>query len=516
MNIKNSVIQYGPALFSGLALVFCFPAADLFFLAWIALVPFLLSLYRKKTRQAFIAGLGLGIVYFFGTLYWIYHSVHYYGGVPFAVSILIVILLCAFLSLYTGLFAVLFSSTIRNTKLPALLIAPVFWVVLEFLRSYIFTGFPWSSIGHSQYRFLPLIQIADITGVYGVSFLVVSVNGALADIFLLKRRTREMPLFPLSHTVIGFAALFSVLVITGFYGNMRLTEQRPGELFRVGIIQGNIEQDKKWDVSYQEAVLERYKDLSLKAASASPSLIVWPETALPFSFHADRPYTRELVSFQSQLNAHLLFGSILQKERINGQNALSNSAVLLDNTGKVVYTYDKIHLVPFGEYVPLRSILFFIDKLVVGVGDYVRGDRYLRAETPFGDFATLICYEIIFPGLVRKFYTDGGDFMVNLTNDAWFGKTTGPYQHFSIAVFRAVENRKPLIRAANTGISGHIDSNGRILARTGLFEETLLVTEVRTDGTRTFYSKYGDLFLYILIVFSIVLLTNIFSRARTS
>ncbi len=337
-----------------------FPPSTCFFLHGSPWSPFFLSLYSKKPRQAFKAGFCLGIPYFFGTLYWIYHSVHNYGGISFTVSILIVILLCAFLSLYTGIFAVLFSSTIRNTKLPALLIAPAFWVVLEFLRSYIFTGFPWSSIGYSQYQFLTVIQIADITGVYGVSFLVVSVNGALTDIFLIRKRTREMPLFPLSPTVIGFVLLVLVLVMTVIYGQTRLTEQRPGESFRVGIIQGNIEQDKKWDASYQDAVLEIYKDLSLRAASSSPSLIIWPETAIPFSFNADKHYTRELVSFQSQINAHLLFGSILLKEKIHERHALSNSAVLLDNAGKVVYTYDKIHMVPFGEYVPLHNVLFFI------------------------------------------------------------------------------------------------------------------------------------------------------------
>jgi apolipoprotein N-acyltransferase len=516
LDIKNKITRYGPAFFSGLALIFCFPAFDLFFLAWAALVPFFISLYDKKPRQAFTAGIILGIPYFFGTLYWIYHSVHYYGGVSFAASVFIVMLLCSFLSLYTGIFAVLFSSTIRNTTLPSLLVAPAFWVILEFIRSYVFTGFPLSSIGYSQYKFLTVIQIADITGIYGVSFLVVAVNGALSDFFLLKKRTREMPLFPLSQTVIGFIFFFVVVLLTIVYGQIRLSEQRPGEPLRVGIIQGNIEQDKKWDASYQDTVLETYKDLSLKAASSSPSLIVWPETALPFSFETDRHYTRELVSFQSQINAYLLFGTILVKEKTNELSTLSNSAVLLDTAGSTVYSYDKIHLVPFGEYVPLHKVLFFIDKLVVGIGDYVRGSRYVRAETPFGSFSTLICYEVIFPGLVRKFYSDGGDFIVNITNDAWFGKTNGPYQHFSTAVFRAVENRKPLIRSANTGISGVIDSNGRILSKTGLFEKTILLSDIRTDKTVSFYAKYGDLFTYIWIVFSIVLLGNVFGKTRSN
>lgn len=509
------LIMYGPAVISGSILVLCFPKPDLFLMAWIALVPFLLSLYNKGPKQAFMAGIFLGIPYFFGTLYWIYHSINHYGGISFPASISIVILLCLYLSIYPGIFAFLFSLTIRKTQLPALLIAPVFWVVLEFLRTYVFTGFPWSSIGYSQYQFLTIIQIADITGIYGVSFLVLAVNGALADLFLLKQRTKDMPLFPLSYTVIGFVLLAALVISTVIYGQMRLGEERNGSRIRASIIQGNIEQDRKWIPEYQDAVIATYKELSLKAAEDSPSIIIWPETAVPFFFMTDKKYSGDLVAFQNQLNSYLLFGSILVKGKQDNRYLLSNSAVVLDESGKATYTYDKIHLVPFGEYVPLQKILFFINKLVVGIGDYAHGNHYLRAETPSGAFAPLICYEIIFPGLVRKFYTTGGDYMVNITNDAWFGETSGPYQHFSMAVLRAVENRKPVVRAANTGISGFIDSNGRIVSRTGLFQKAILTEEVKTDSTISFYTKYGDLFSYGCIVFSVILLANLISRART-
>jgi len=512
--LVQHLITYGPAVISGVILVLCFPKPDLFLMSWIALVPFLLSLYNKGPKQAFKAGIFFGLTYFFGTLYWIYHSINHYGGVSFVTSIAIVILLCLYLSLYPGIFAFLFSLTIRNTKLPALLIAPAFWVVLEFLRTYVFTGFPWSSIGYSQYQFLTIIQIADITGIYGVSFLIVAVNGALSDVFLLKQRTKDMPLFPLSYTLVGLAVLIVLVGTTILYGQMRLREQRAGNLVRASIIQGNIEQDRKWEPLYQDAVLATYKDLSLKAADSSPSIIIWPETAVPFFFMADASYSKKLVEFQNHLNSHLLFGSVMVKGKKGNRYLLANSAVLLDEAGKVTYTYDKIHLVPFGEYVPLQKILFFINKLVVGIGDYVHGNHHLRAETPFGAFAPLICYEIIFPGLVRKFYSNGGDYMVNMTNDAWFGKTSGPYQHFSMAVFRAVENRKPVIRAANTGISGFIDSNGRIIAQTGLFQKAILTEDIRTDSTVSFYAKYGDLFSYIWIVFSVILLANLVSRVK--
>ena len=273
----------------------------------------------------------------------------------------------------------LFSWKIATTRLPALLIAPVFWVTLEFLRSYALTGFPWSSLGYSQHMFLPAIQFADITGIYGVSFLIVAVNGAIADFFIIKKRLRAMPLFPLSQTVIGVALLSVFILAVSFYGFWRLNETPSGKPVRVSIIQGNIEQDRKWDLAYQREVFDTYKNLTQAATVLSPSLVVWPETAAPFYFNSDLAFTQELISFQQALNTSLLFGSVLIKEpadgdKNSGKNLLTNSAILLAPDGKPSLIYDKIHLVPFGEYVPLRKVLFFLDKLVYGIGDYMPGN----------------------------------------------------------------------------------------------------------------------------------------------
>lgn len=501
-----------PAMASGILTALSFPAAGLAPLAWVALVPLLHSLWKKSGKEAFWSGFVFGMVYFFGTLYWIYHSINYYGGVSFAVSICIVLLLCCYLALFPAVFSVLFIQIYRKTKLPALFIAPVLWVTLEFARSYALTGFPWSSIGYSQYRFLSLIQVADITGIYGISFLILAINGAGADLLLTRKRLNKMPLFPLSYSVAGFVSLVVLIVAAYGYGSFRLSEHRPGSSFTISVIQGNIEQDRKWEPSYQQEVLAVYEKLSQEALSASASLLVWPETAVPFYFEYDVQNTDKLMQFQKDLGSYLLFGSVMVKDRMRERTELTNSVILLDREGKKSFTYDKIHLVPFGEYVPLRSILFFVDKLVAGIGDYVPGRQYTRAETELGSFGTVVCYEVIFPGLVRKFFVSGGDFIVTITNDAWFGKTAGPYQHFSMAVFRAIENRKPLIRAANTGISGFIDSNGRILAQSGLFAREVLTKNITTDSTRTFYTRYGDLFSYLCIVISIVLAVNLFSR----
>ncbi|MBI5075165.1 MAG: apolipoprotein N-acyltransferase [Nitrospirae bacterium] len=493
-------------------LVISFPRFDLSFLAWISFVPLLFSLWKKDWKESFVSGFVFGMVYFFGTLYWVYHSINHFGGISFLSSIIIVLFFSAYLSLFPALFSMLFSQVYKKSRLPALFIAPVLWVCIEYIRSYALTGFPWASVGYSQYRFLSLIQISDVTGIYGISFLVLAVNGFIADLLLIQKRLKEMPLFPLSYFMAGSALLLMVIITSFGYGFWRLHQNRAGKDLPISVIQGNIEQDKKWEPAFQNEVIDIYTKLSGEALKEHPALIIWPETAVPFLFGSDMVNTERLSQFQKQSRTSLLFGAVMVKKHSAGSSDLTNSAVLLENEGEKSYVYDKIHLVPFGEYVPLRKVFFFLDKLVAGIGDYIPGSQYLQADTEMGRFSTLVCYEIIFPGLVRKFYTGGGDFMVTITNDAWFGKTAGPYQHFSMAVFRAVENRKPIVRAANTGISGFIDSNGKILVQSGLFDRRVLTHTLKTDSTMTFYTRFGDLFSFFCIVISIILLGTIVPR----
>ncbi len=510
--LRDKMFAFMPPVAAGILVALSFPGAGLYPLAWFAFVPLLLSIWQKDWKSAFKSGFVFGICYFFGTLYWIYHSINHFGGISFLASIALVFLLCAYLSIFTAVFSSLFSLAYQKTALPALCIAPVLWVTLEFARSYALTGFPWSSIGYSQYRFLPLIQVADITGIYGISFILLALNGAFADLLLTKKRLAKMPLFPLSYTVAGGACLFCLVAAVLGYGYYRLHEQRPGNPFKISVVQGNIAQERKWEPVFQNEVMHIHEELTRKVLSEHPALIVWPETAIPFAFGSDVPNTERLLRFQKQTGTPLLFGSILVKSSRQQRTELTNSAILLNKEGQKVYSYDKIHLVPFGEYVPLRNVLFFVDKLVVGIGDYISGKQYLRAETDFGSFGTVICYEIIFPGLVRKFFIRGGDVIVTITNDAWFGRTAGPFQHFSMAVFRAIENRKPLVRAANTGISGFIDSNGRIISSSTIFTRQAMTETIITDRSLTFYTKFGDLFSYLCIVISIILSVNLFSR----
>lgn len=520
IDLYNTLRKFGSSIISGIFLTLSFPTAELFPLAWIALTPLLVQLYDENERFAFKAGLIFGLIYFFGTIYWIYYALYLYGSLPFIVSISVVLMLSLYLSLFTAFFCSSYSFIIKKTLIPASLVAPSLWTSLEFIRSYAFTGFPWSSIGYSQYKFLPLIQISDVTGIYGVSFLVVAFNGLIADFIILKKIRKFKPLYPSSYVFIGAILLLLVYISVLSYGAFRLHQERGDSSFKAALIQGNIEQDKKWDSAYQKYVINIYKKMTQKAVEESPDIIIWPETALPFYFATDKMLSEELVSYQKTLNSYLLFGSVLIRENSLGRvkdnrkqiHKLTNSAILLNKDGKVTYIYDKIHLVPFGEYVPMKEILFFIEKLVHGAGEFHAGDSYIKAVTPFGSFATLICYEIIFPGMVRKFFLGGGDFIVTITNDAWFGHSPGPYQHFSMAVFRAIENRKPVVRVANTGISGYIDSNGRILSKTNIFERSYLVIDIKKDRTKTFYTTFGDVFSYLCIIFSVIALISVYKK----
>ena len=478
------------AFISGVLLVLGFQPFDLYIFPWAAIVPLLIALRGKSPLPSFLLGLLTGFTWFMGTIYWVFHSVYFYGNVHVVISILMLVLLCLYLGSYVGLFSMFFNAVTRDSKLPALLIVPLLWVSLEFLRTYLLTGFPWALLAYSQYKLLPLIQIADITGVYGVSFLVAALNGLLFDLLVNRESKGRMTA----------SILYAVIVaLVLFYGAGRLAEGEDGREFKVSVIQGNISQDKKWNARFQEEVIDTYKRLTLEAMPEGPDMIVWPETALPFIFGYNEELTKETLSFQKGLETHLLFGSILTKRTEPGEFSVTNSAVLLSPQGDVASVYDKMHLVPYGEYVPFRNLIPFVRRLTAGIGDFIPGEEPLVMKTPFAKIGNLICYEIIFPGQVRSFVERGADVLVTITNDAWFGRTSAPYQHFAMAVFRAVENRVPVIRSANTGISGFIDTRGRISKTSDIFVEAVLTEKVAVGTSRSIYTEYGDIFAYLCI-----------------
>ncbi len=318
-----------------------------------------------------------------------------------------------------------------------------------------------------------------------------------------------MPLFERWPTIIGLLVTLLVIILLLYYGAWRLRTDDEGQKIRASVVQGNFVQSKKWDVSSRSEIIDTYKRLTIEASTESPDLIVWPETAVPFAFGYDELLTADIIEFQKTLDTHLIFGSIMTKDVIDGEYQLSNSVVLMSPDGEVVSTYDKIHMVPYGEYVPLRKFFPFVEKLVVGIGNFKPGKEYTVMDVPPAKVGNLICYEITFPGLVRKFANNGANLLVTVTNDAWFGRTSAPYQHFSMAVFRAVENRAPVIRAANTGVSGFIDAKGRIKRKSDIFVEAVLTEDLLIGSfKKSFYTKYGDLFAFFCIISCVLLIAN--------
>jgi apolipoprotein N-acyltransferase len=494
------------ALSSGLLLVLAFPPLNVYPVAFIALVPLLLSLQGKDLKAAFYLGMMSGFIYFLGTVYFVSHSMHVYGYVPVVITLFAVVVLCMYLALYVGVFSLLFRYLRDKSQMPASIIAPLLWVSLEFLRTYALTGFPWSVLGYTQYTFLTLIQIADITGIYGISFLVVAVSGMLSDIILYRREQNSKSpgvRWPVAASIV-FTSI--IIIFTLFYGVAKLDVEENKEQIKASVIQGNIPQDHKWDLEFQHDVIRRYQELAKEANAENPDLIIWPESALPFIFGYQEALTGDVVEFQKQLGSYLLFGSVTGKGGTQKSSRLANSAVLLSPQGDVLSIYDKMHLVPFGEYVPLKKFLPFIEKIVMAVGDFEPGKEYVVMDTPFAKIGNLICYEIIFPGLVREFVVRGANVLVTITNDAWFGRTSAPYQHFSMAVFRAVENRVPVVRSANTGISGFIDAKGRIVNKSEIFVEASLTETVPLGKDKSMYTKVGDVFAWLCMAGSLLMI----------
>ncbi len=475
---------------SGVVLALAFPAVDWNPLAWIALVPLLWVGLGHGSRIALRTGWIAGTTFFVATLYWLVFTIGTYTNLSPLVSVGPVLLLCGFLGLFFGLFLV-GCERARASSIELALVAPPLWVVLEWVRTYVLGGFPWVALGYSQYRTTYLIQFAEFTGVYGISALVVLVNVVVYGAF---RRWRDgQP--PRTGGMLALAAVLIVLVDWGFWRVHALEAAEPAGSLQVGFIQGNIAQDQKWDPAYQDATLDRYEQLTRAAVAAGAELVVWPETAAPFFFQSDGALRERVLATAAREHIWLLLGSPAYG-REGTELVLHNRAYLVSPDGEAGPYYDKMVLVPFGEYVPFAHLFFFVHKVVEGVGDLRAGTEPVVFAAAHAHFGTLICYEGIFPGLTRRFVDGGADFLVNITNDAWFGRTSAPYQHLAMVTVRAIENRVPIVRVANTGFSAMVDADGRIRWRTNLFETAWRVDTVRWPGVTTFYTRAGDVFVY--------------------
>ncbi len=454
------------------------------------------SARRTAHSRAFVLGLLAGLVYFGGTTYWTSGVTRMYGGLSAPVAVLCSGLLAAYMALFPGVCAWAMSRLLRAIGLGALLLLPAAWVATELLRAHLFGGFPWVLLGSSQTTMLPIAQLASVTGVFGLSGLVALVNAALAYAAAGGR----------SRAAIVAVAVSAVLV-TGMWGAHRMRRDdlvRSGTVLRVGLLQGNIAQDEKWDPAQRVGILARYLRLTREAARQGARFIVWPESATPFFFEEDPVGGAAVRAVAQETGAHVLVGSD-QLERATPPRYY-NAAFLLGPDGRTIAVYRKIHLVPFGEYVPFKRLLFFVAPLVESVADFTPGADAVRLPLGVGAASAAICYEVVYPDLIRRFVLAGSQLLTAITNDAWYGRSSAPYQHFEQATLRSIEEGRYLVRAANTGISGIVDPYGRVLDRSPLFEEAVIVGDVRLIDVRTIYARIGDLFAYLCAALTIAAL----------
>ena len=474
--------------------------------AWVALTPLIVAVWETSSlRRAFFLGLITGAVYFWGTLYWLIETMTTFGGLSTITAVFAAFLLVAYLSLFPAAFAVLLARIRHASGAAALaLVAPI-WVTTELGRQYIWDGFPWELLGYSQVSALPIAQVASVVGVYGVSALVSFTAAAVAAPVLLTGRARLI--YPATTVV-----LVASLAGWGYWRIGAATLLQAGDPVRVAVIQGNIEQEDKWNPELRDAITEKYIAMSRQALGAGATFMMWPESSTPFYFEHDLMRGAAVRRLAQTSGATLLIGSD-QVEPVKATNPdqrpesrYYNAAFLVRPDGQVGAVYRKMHLVPFGEYVPLQNLLFFVGPIVEAVSAFTPGQQPVLLPVGGHLVSTAICYEVIFPNLIRRFVQDGSELLTTITNDAWYGRSSAAYQHWDQASMRAIEQGRYLARAANTGISGFVDPYGRVLEKTDLFHEAVLVRDLRFIKERTIYGRIGDLAAWLSLTVTVAAL----------
>jgi apolipoprotein N-acyltransferase len=485
---------------SAVLCILSFPDFNFSFLAWIALAPLAYAAANLKTKQAFVIGWFSGTLAYGGLLYWIIVTFRA-AQQTWVLGVFCLLLLSAYLGLFWGGWAWFVSRTSRASSVLAAPAAAAAWVALEYLRTHLFSGFPWTLLGDSLWRQIPLIQIAAVTGVYGVSFLAAFLNAAFAAAAREGFLRGRWPL-ALAASLLAGCWVFGAV-------RMRAYTQEPLQAgFKVALLQGSIDQYQKWDHRYETMIQQVYTQLTDEAAREKPALIVWPETSVP-GFLLQAPPLREwLIGLIRRSGTAHLVGAPSKE----APKQIYNSAYVLTSEGRINGQYDKHHLVPFGEVVPWVHVLGRWISVLNDLGGFTAGSRSAVLESPIGPIGVNICYEAIFPDLVRRSARQGAGVLINLTNDGWYMRTAAPAQHFIPNIFRAVENDRWVLRANNTGITAFINPLGQVVAASPIFVPRVVQGTVIPRSQMTLYSRYGDVFAWACLVLCIAVLLRAILR----
>ena len=516
---------WGQALLSAALLVVIFPLPGLSWLAWIAIAPLLVAVLRARPAgvlqvdakqrltaatalQAFLLSYVCGILWVGGTHYWVFDTMHRYGGLPLPVALLVLLLFSMYIGLYHGLFGLLLAAVARRSERTALIAAPFLWVAVELARTRI-TGFPWELLGYAQTDNFVLTRIATLAGVYGLSWEIVLVNSAFAAAFLVAKERRRL----LLASACGAAAILHA----GQWINPPAVAADHAAL----LVQQNIPIEADWTRDYYDSTLRELTAMSIRNAAVPPAgktdFIVWPESPAPF--YANDPAFRNVIGDMARrANIWVISGAIgIDPAGMSGgqKSKVFNSAVLVSPHGEFAGRYDKVHLVPFGEYLPFPSIFGFAGGLTKEVGEFTHGASRAPLDAGATRLGIFICYESIFPDEIRRFALDGAQVLVNNSNDGWYGDSGAWKQHLQQTRMRAIENQRWLLSATNTGLTASIDPWGRVVAQAPRRERTTLVAPYSLVSSTTFYTRHGDWFAFLCAIISIGALLARFAKTRS-
>ena len=501
-------VEVGLAVLSAILLILAFPNFDLWWLAWAGLTPLVLAVTRTaQTFAAFLIGLLWGTIFFYGTCWWLTYPMIHYGRLPSVLAYPLLFLPVMLVAVFPGLACVCLSRIVARLGHAAIFTAPLIWVTFDWLR-YVITGQVWNALGYSQAFHPSLIHPAAWGGVYAVTFFLVAANTAVASLFV--RRTRRY----LAVSVVTLVVIVLILVAP----KLRTRAQvRPVPLpsHFVVAVQPNVPMDAV-DARLMQQLLRRHIELSQQGLADAPRdaldrLVVWPESPMNFSYSRDPRLQNIVASFAREQHTAVLLNSLEPAPNAGG----FNSALLINEEGGIAAQYDKIRLMPFGEYVPLPRWLPGSGSVRSIVGEFTPGSSYTLM--PLGDLraGVFICVEAVHPAIARTFTNAGADVLINISNDGYLGPTAVMRQHLANAIFRAVENDRELIRVTNTGISAHINADGSVTDSTTGFQEALRTWTVsrRAEGT-TFYTRHGDLFVYGCALISLGIISATFMTKR--
>ena len=476
-------------------------------LSWIVPVGLVVAVSGRTPRQAARSAFFASFVTHAAFFYWFLVVTMVYAGMPFVLGILAPLVP----ALYVGPFTALFAWAWRRFERPGLLGVlggAALWVAVDWARGHLFGGFPWATLGYGLHQDAPLLFVTRWGGVYGLSFLAAAVGIALGRVICARGDAAESA--SARRVLGGVVAIVALLHGVGFAVGDPMPEEG-GRTIRVAALQGHVDQGEKWAAERRERIFARYLALSEEAARAGAEWIVWPETAVPGIIENDPVLRGRLGTFAEDHGVSLVVGGMGVEIDYEARrySAFFDSAFLFDPDGALEDRYDKTHLVPFGEYVPLRAVLgAFFQSIATGLSssDVTAGERPRNmaiVEPGAGPEAERllagvpICYELLFPDLVRRFGGEGASVLLAITNDAWYGRTGAPHQFLAMTALRAAESGLPLVRAANTGISALVDASGVVGRRSPLFEEAIVSGEIEVfaERTPTFYARFGDVFV---------------------